>query len=116
MDWGDKEEWLVAESERRGKLMPALARKPEVPSHLRFVQDAFSVLGRDRQLGFGGAGPIPWSAIDRYAERFGIDDPDDFTRFSDLIMAMDGAYMRYQAEAAEREKKAAKVKAKGRAG
>lgn len=39
-------------------------------------------------------GPIPWPAIDRFAERFGIDH-DEFERFAALIRAMDDAYLAY---------------------
>lgn len=38
----------------------------------------------------GGAGPIPFEAIDRYAARYGI---DDFERFHRLIQAMDAVYL-----------------------
>jgi hypothetical protein len=37
-------------------------------------------------------GPIPFSAIDRYAARYGIDDADEFERFLNVIMAMDGEF------------------------
>ena len=36
------------------------------------------------------AGPIPWTAIDRYAERYGIDG-DGFERLSVWIRSMDRA-------------------------
>jgi hypothetical protein len=39
-------------------------------------------------------GAIPWSSIDRYAARHGIDS-DDFNRFCALIRAMDAAYLAY---------------------
>lgn len=43
----------------------------------------------------GGAGPIPFTAIDAYARRYGIGegDIDEFDRFRSLIKAMDSAYL-----------------------
>ncbi|WP_073052814.1 phage tail assembly chaperone [Kaistia soli] len=70
---------------------PALAR------HLLFEWTAFRRLALDRPRGFGIA-PIPWSSIDRYANRFGIADPDRFERFSRLMMAMDAAVLRIATE------------------
>lgn len=49
----------------------------------------------------GGAGSIPFSAIDRYAARYGIDDLDEFDRFRRMIRAQDRAYLK---DAAERMK------------
>ncbi len=51
--------------------------------------EAWWTLSADRPIGFGGAGPIPFQAIDRYADRFGISDPDEFNSFVALIAAMD---------------------------
>lgn len=64
---------------------------------------AFAVLSTDRPSGWS-LGPIPWSAIDRYARRHGIDGPDHFAWFETLIMAMDREFMAWHAARAEREK------------
>ena len=40
-------------------------------------------------------GPIPWSAVDRYAERYGLDD-DSYAYFQALIKALDAAYLKHQ--------------------
>lgn len=40
----------------------------------------------------GGVGPIAWMAVDRYAERYGLDD-DAYERFVALIREMDGTYL-----------------------
>ncbi|MGE0722824.1 MAG: hypothetical protein AB7O45_00540 [Alphaproteobacteria bacterium] len=58
-----------------------------------------------------GTGPIPWTAIDRYAERNGITDPDDLEEFVELVTAMDHAYLEHAAKDAEQKAKAAKAKA-----
>lgn len=65
--------------------------------HLFFEWEAFYSLSNDRQIGMG-IGPIPWSAIDRYARRFGIDGADEFDAFAFLIRSMDGAFLRREAE------------------
>lgn len=39
-------------------------------------------------------GPIPWSSIDRFAERYGFIG-DDFDRLCFLIRSMDRAYLDY---------------------
>ncbi len=70
--------------------------------HLVFYWRAFNELSSDRPLGSsGGAGSIPWTAIDRYATRHGIGDPDAFDRFMSLIRAMDRVYLDYAADQAK---------------
>lgn len=53
----------------------------------------------------GGAGGIPWTAIDRYADRHEI---DDFDTFKTVLKALDGVYLEHVAEKmkAKSEKKA----------
>lgn len=46
----------------------------------------------------GGCGPIPWTAIDRYAARHDIQGADEFERFVRLIRALDQVYMKHVAE------------------
>lgn len=58
-------------------------------AHLDFVWSAFWDLSNDRPIGLGSVGAIPWSAIDRYAERYGVRDPDAFDRFCRLIRGLD---------------------------
>jgi len=40
-----------------------------------------------------GIGPIPWVAIDQWANRHGPSDPDDYDDFLTLIRAMDDVYL-----------------------
>lgn len=84
--------------------LPAfMVDRPELEPHLTLFSEAFSDLTTDRQLGaMGGAGPIPWSAIDRYAARHEIDDLDDFDRFRRMIRAQDRTYLEHMAEEAKR--------------
>lgn len=58
---------------------------------------AFKTITKDRPIGFGAA-PIPWASIDRYAARHGIQDPDDFDEFEQLIEAMDAVYLEHHSK------------------
>jgi hypothetical protein len=70
----------------------------EVQPRLVFFWTAFADLSSDRQLGFG-VRPIPWSAVDRFADRYGVpDDMDEYERFKTLIRLMDQEFMRWRAE------------------
>lgn len=77
--------------------LPCVATKPDLFGHLTFEWSAFRSLSSDRQAGFA-IGPIPWSSIDRFAMRYGIDG-DEFDRFVALMQAMDGAYREYHKKA-----------------
>lgn len=80
-----------------GETFQALDDEPELPEHLSLYWQAFWDVHTDRPVGMG-EGPIPFAAIDRYAARFGIDDPDHFDRFAALIRRMDNAFLRARAE------------------
>lgn len=55
--------------------------------------EAWNALAHDRPLGQGFIGSIPFMAIDRYAERIGLNDPDEFALFARLVRAMDTEYV-----------------------
>jgi len=78
---------------QRGRTLdPRYLARPKIEFGLQFYWDAFWTLHGDRQSGFG-LGPIPFSAMDRFAARYGISDTDEFDRFQELIRAMDTAYL-----------------------
>lgn len=54
--------------------------------------EAFNALSGDRQIGMG-VGPIPFTAIDRYADRFGYSSSEDFSFLFTLIRAMDKTWL-----------------------
>lgn len=54
------------------------------------MQKAFDDLSTDRAVTQAGPLAIPFTSIDRYAERYDI---DDFDRFLELIRAMDKEYL-----------------------
>jgi len=92
---------------------PSLAAPaPELSRWLVPAWEAFSILSGDRQIGaMGGAGPIPFTSIDRYAAREGIEG-EDFDELLHFLRHLDGIYLKWAA--AEAEKRAKAAKAKGR--
>ncbi|MFA7279818.1 MAG: hypothetical protein WC100_06960 [Sterolibacterium sp.] len=50
-------------------------------------------------------GAIPFTSIDVYARRYGIESVDDFDRFRILIHRMDTAFLKYFADEAKAEEK-----------
>jgi hypothetical protein len=74
--------------------VPDLETRVAPAPHLLFHWAAFAALSTDRQVGMG-IGPIPWTALDRYAERHGINDPDERERFERLIRAMDREFVKW---------------------
>ncbi len=79
-----------------GPVPAALANKPEVDDGLDWYLAAFWDLTHDRQMGaMGGAGGIPWTAIDRYADRHEI---DDFDTFKTVLKALDSVYLEHVGE------------------
>lgn len=65
-------------------------------------------VGTDRKFrGMSGMpGPIPYTAIDRYAERFAYDrDHEEYLRFTQLIRRMDTAYLEHVAQEIARKPK-----------
>jgi len=82
----------------RKRALPAVfAQAPEVPFGTQFLLEAFDELSTCRALGFGGAGPIPWTAVQQYAEAHGYDDE---TRdvLLEVVRALDLVYMNWMAE------------------
>lgn len=73
--------------------MPCIASKPDLDDHLGFEWRAFWSLSSDRPAGFA-LGQIPWSSIDRFAERYAIGG-EEFDRFTALIQAMDARFRAY---------------------
>ncbi len=68
--------------------------------------DAFELLSTCRQISQGGVGPIPWSAIDQFAQQQGFaDDEVAYQDFVHIIQALDEVYLTKKASEIERERK-----------
>ena len=54
----------------------------------------------------GTPGPVPWTALDKYAERHGLlEDEVLYEDFMAYMAAMDNAYLSHAAEQAEQNRK-----------
>lgn len=62
------------------------------------IRDAWAELDTCRPRGMAGEGPIPWTAVEEYAEKEGWVDR---RRFHVLIRQMDQQFLRRRADAAE---------------
>ena len=92
MDYGEELEkrhefWEQMAQKGQGPL----ANEPEVPYAGREAWDAFWKLSGSRTVGMGSVGGIPFLAVDRWADRYGV---RDFETFHRLIVAMDAAYLK----------------------
>lgn len=96
MVYSDKEQWFFEEAkEGNAVAIKGINSRPEIPDYLQFVWEAFWALSGDRPVFMGGVGPIAFLSVDRYAERFGLDSPDEFARFFELIRSLDAVYVRH---------------------
>lgn len=82
---------------RRQPLPNKIANAPALLDGLGLYYDAFLELSTDRAVGMG-IGPIPWSSINRYAECHGLVGDDDYGDLRDMVRAMDGAFLKYEAQ------------------
>ena len=79
---------------REGMPLPqSIQNAPELWFGLELYLNAFFDLNTERSSGMG-VGPIPWSAIDRYAERHGFDD-EQRTDLQYHIRALDATYIEH---------------------
>ena len=105
LTFGPQEQKIAAAAEEAGIDLPGtIGDKPEVREDLVLYWEAYLDLNGCRQIGFG-AGPIPWTAIDTYARRHGIRDPEEFTTLKELVTAIDRDYLKFLDEDRERNKK-----------
>lgn len=81
----------TAAAKRRGDIPDFLKNCPQLEEGLDLFWDAFGVLSTERQIGQGVMGPIPWSKIMQYADRYELDF-DQAERMVAYIRAMDKVY------------------------
>ena len=62
------------------------------------IWNAFFDLTGDRPAGMGFVGRIPFTSVDAYARRYGINHIDDFERFQRLLRIMDDAFVAHTME------------------
>lgn len=64
--------------------------------------NGFQQLSTCRQLGFGGEGPIPWTAVRLYCEHLQL-TPDEVDDFESIIESLDHKYLEMSAEKAKKK-------------
>lgn len=69
-----------------------------LPELASLAWDCFWDLNKERPLGFGAMGHIPWRAIDCWAVRYAIGG-EQFTRLKRIVEALDGAWLAHVAAA-----------------
>ncbi len=89
---------------RRGRPPPeGIQNAPELNAGLGLYYTAFLDLHGCRQLGMA-MGPIDWLTIDRYCERYKLEG-EQYEDMHYFINHMDAAYMKYESDKAEAERK-----------
>ncbi len=78
----------------------AIRDAPELLTGLENYFSAFWELGTCRPIGMGGAGYIPWTAIDQYARRKKYSD-EEFDVLLYMVRKMDDAWIDHQNEKAK---------------
>jgi len=103
LTWGEKAAGLIQAATDAGVPPPESAVPPPLPDRLvPFIEDYWT-LSTCRSFTPGGAGPIPWTAIDQFAERNGYANNilvyEDFIAF---IQALDHEYLTVMNEETEK--------------
>lgn len=89
---GQIERRIVEESyRRRSKLPDRIQNAPQLRLGLELYYIAFIDLSTCRTTGFG-AGPIPWSVVQDYADTFDFDE-DQTEALHYFVRKMDAAYL-----------------------
>ncbi len=100
-EWGAYLPELTEIAESGYPLPIALCDQPDLFPGLRSIWGAYCELTTTRvPNGAGQPGPIPWTAIERYAHRARMNSDDEFQDFVILIRAADQGYLRKLAELA----------------
>lgn len=95
---------IMDECIRRGQPPPeGIQNAPELNAGLALYYTAFLNLHGCRQLGTA-MGPIDWITIDRYCERYGLEG-EQYEDMHYYISHMDAAYMKYENDKADAERK-----------
>lgn len=108
MRYGKREAWF-REMEKEGTVVKALLIKPTIIGE-EWIWDAWGEMAGDRQGGMS-LSPTPWVAVDRYAQRYGINGWM-FELLVAGVRALDIAMIDFEDDEKERKEKATAKKAK----
>jgi hypothetical protein len=81
-----------------------IANAPQLLMGLEMYYEAFTELSTCRQVGMG-MGPIPWTAIDRYGDRYGFQG-EGFEYLVRMVRALDDVFLAHSRKKAEKEAQA----------
>lgn len=109
MEQGPTEKIILEQARRYKTPLPErIKNAPDLAPGLELYHTAFFELTSDRHGIHQTEGPIPWTAMDRWATRHGLDD-DAFDDLVYLLGRMDEVYLKFKAEKmASANKRAAK--------
>jgi hypothetical protein len=106
LEYGDVN-WIAEAAKERGVTPPTFVQeKPELPSYWALYWEAYGDLTTTRKrypvtVGFSTIilpGNISWEAVNRWAIRHKINDPDEFDTLWVIIKMMDSSYLNYHDE------------------
>ena len=96
---GQHAQKIAEAAQARGLPVPDSALPPDIEPGLLEVLDHFWQLSTDRPFTFAGPGPIPWRALDQFAERLGyVGDDVAYNDFIAAIGALDEEFLIVKAE------------------
>lgn len=102
MRQGTNEVKIIAQAKTMGMSLPAaIKNKPQLRIGLDFYRRAFWDCSTDRDLGMA-EGPIPWTSIDKWAQRYDVVG-DDFDRLVQMLRAMDNIYIEERAKQSKKK-------------
>lgn len=106
---------IARAAQEQGVPIPDLEPPVDLTPRNTAFYTAFWELSTERYIGFGLVGPIPWSAKDRYAERYGfLDDEIHYDDFMHVMSAMDEAFIEHQKKRADEQTKKHAARSTGR--
>jgi hypothetical protein len=84
----------TAAAKRRGDIPEFLKNCPQLEEGLEIYWDAFGVLTTTRMMGQGFIGPIPWTAVIQYCDRYELDF-EQSERMIAYLRALDKVYQEH---------------------
>ena len=101
-NWGTKAEHFDMLLGMGRDVPSGFLERPEILPVAAFQWRAFCALETERHIGMA-VGPIPWSKALEYAIEHGIDDPDEFDAFWQIITRLDNEASRIRRVASDDE-------------
>jgi len=85
-----KDTWAESAIKKRGGIRPEKKPEPKLDMATIFYWQAFRELNSARNE----LGPIPWTAMNDYCYRWGINKAEEFDSFCFFIRGIDSAYLK----------------------